>query len=80
VDAAAPTADGASPAVQRRFVPPREIDELRAIVRRVESSGTPRRDLARKIGLPEARVALLLIGHPVPIPTRAAARIRDLVR
>jgi superfamily II DNA or RNA helicase len=64
--------------VTRRFVAEREVDELRAILRRVESSGTPRRDLARKVGLPIARVALLLIGHRVPIPTKAAEKIRAL--
>jgi superfamily II DNA or RNA helicase len=64
--------------VPRRFAAEREIDELRAILRRVESSGTPRGDLARKVGLPLARVTLLLIGHRVPIPTRAAEKIRAL--
>jgi superfamily II DNA or RNA helicase len=64
--------------VPRRFVAAREVDELRAILRRVESSGTPRKDLARRVGLPVARVALLLIGHSVPIPTRAAEKIRAL--
>ena len=49
------------------------LDELRAILRRVESSGTPRKDLARRVGLPVARVALLLIGHQVPISTKSAA-------
>ena len=65
-------------ALARRFVAAREIDELRAILRRVESRGTPRKDLARRVGLPLARVSLLLIGHRVPITTRAAARIRAL--
>jgi hypothetical protein len=64
--------------VPRRFVAAREVDELRAILRRVESSGTPRKDLARRVGLPVARVSLLLIGHSVPIPTRAAEKIRAL--
>jgi ParB-like chromosome segregation protein Spo0J len=54
------------------------VDELRAILRRVEGSGTPRKDLARKVGLPVARVSLLLIGHAVPIPTRSAEKIRAL--
>jgi hypothetical protein len=63
-----------------RFVAPRELDELRAILRRLESSGTTRKELARKVGLPQARIALVLIGHRVPIPTRTAARIRGLVR
>lgn len=62
----------------RRFVAEREVDELRAILKRVEGSGTPRKDLARKVGLPVARVSLLLIGHAVPIPTRAAEKIRAL--
>ncbi|MDB4937530.1 MAG: Helicase, family, partial [Labilithrix sp.] len=62
----------------RRFVAAREVDELRAILRRVESSGTPRKELARRVGLPVARVSLLLIGHSVPIPTRAASKIRAL--
>ena len=73
---------GASPredaVVERRFVPAREVDELRAILRRVEGSGTLRKELARKVGLPVARVTLLLIGHAVPIPTRAAEKIRAL--
>lgn len=64
--------------VPRRFAAEREIDELRAILRRVESSGTPRSELARRVGLPIARVTLLLIGHRVPIPTRAAEKIRAL--
>jgi superfamily II DNA or RNA helicase len=64
--------------VARRFVATREVDELRAILRRVEGSGTLRKELARKVGLPLARVTLLLIGHAVPIPTRAAERIRAL--
>jgi hypothetical protein len=64
--------------VPRRFVAAREVDELRAILRRVEGSGTPRKDLARKVGLPVARVSLLLIGHAVPIPTRSAEKIRAL--
>jgi SNF2 family DNA or RNA helicase len=79
----APVADEAEepdePApLARRFVPVREIDELRAILRRIESSGTPRKDLARRVGLPVARVSLLLIGHRVPITTKAAERIRAL--
>jgi hypothetical protein len=45
-----------------RLAPERDVDELRGILRRVESSGTPRRDLARRVGLPLARVSLLLIG------------------
>jgi superfamily II DNA or RNA helicase len=65
-------------AVTRRFVAAREVDELRAILRRVESSGTPRKDLARRVGLPVARVALLLIGHRVPISTKSAEKIRAL--
>ena len=64
--------------VARRFVATREVDELRAILRRVEGSGTLRKELARKVGLPLARITLLLIGHAVPIPTRAAERIRAL--
>jgi superfamily II DNA or RNA helicase len=64
--------------VERRFVAAREVDELRAILRRVENSGTRRSELARKVGLPVARVTLLLIGHAVPIPTRSAAKIRAL--
>jgi hypothetical protein len=64
--------------ILRRFVPTREVDELRAILRRVESRGTLRKELARKVGLPLARVTLLLIGHVVPIPTRAAEKIRAL--
>ena len=64
----------------RRFVAPREVDELRAILRSIESSGTPRKDLARRVGLPTSRVSLLLIGHRVPISTRAAERIRALQR
>jgi hypothetical protein len=64
--------------VPRRFVGERELDELRAILRRLESSGTPRPDLARKVGLPLARITLLLIGHRVPVPTRAAEKIRAL--
>jgi hypothetical protein len=64
--------------VARRYVLPREIDELRMILRRIESSGTPRKDLARRVGLPVARVSLLLIGHRVPIPTKAAEKIRAL--
>jgi SNF2 family DNA or RNA helicase len=70
--------DAGDVVVERRFVPVREVDELRAILRRFERSGTPRKDLARKVGLPVARVALLLIGHRVPISTRAAAKIRAL--
>ena len=64
--------------VARRFVATREVDELRAILRRVEGSGTLRKELARKVGLPLARITLLLIGHAVPIPTRAAEKIRAL--
>jgi superfamily II DNA or RNA helicase len=64
--------------VPRRFVATREVDELRAILRRVEGSGTRRLELARKVGLPLARITLLLIGHAVPIPARAAERIRAL--
>jgi ParB-like chromosome segregation protein Spo0J len=64
--------------VPRRFVAAREVDELRNILKRVEGSGTLRKDLARKVGLPVARVSLLLIGHAVPIPTRAAEKIRAL--
>jgi superfamily II DNA or RNA helicase len=64
--------------VTRRFASEREIDELRAILRRVEASGTLRSELARKVGLPAARITLLLIGHPVPIPTRSAEKIRAL--
>jgi hypothetical protein len=64
--------------VPRRFVPARDVDELRAILRRIEGSGKPRKDLPRKIGLPVARFSLLLIGHAVPIPTRAAEKIRAL--
>ena len=67
-------------ALVRRFVATREVDELRAILRRIESSGTPRKDLARRVGLPLARVSLLLFGHRVPITTRAAERIRTLER
>ena len=80
VEAAAPTAEprALGEPLVRRFVPPREIDDLRAILRAVESSGTPRKDLARRVGLPLARVSLLLIGHRVPITTRAAERIRGL--
>ncbi len=79
LDTHRPDDDGsAAPLVARRFVASREVDELRAILKRVEGSGTARRDLARKVGLPLARVSLLLIGHPVPIPTRAAERIRAL--
>ena len=76
--AASEASDMHLPIVAPRFVPPREIDELRAILRRVESSGTPRKDLARSVGLPVARVSLLLIGHRVPIPTKAAEKIRAL--
>jgi superfamily II DNA or RNA helicase len=84
VDAAALAHEVAEPGVAeeavvpRRFVPVREVDELRAILKRVEGSGTRRADLARKVGLPVARVSLLLIGHAVPIPTRAAEKIRAL--
>ena len=70
--------DAPPPLVPRRFVAAREVDELRAILKRVEGSGTPRKDLARKVGLPVARVSLLLIGHTVPIPTRSAEKIRAL--
>ena len=71
--------DGADEVVlPRRFVAAREVDELRAILKRVEGSGTPRKDLARKVGLPLARVSLLLMGHAVPVPTRAAEKIRAL--
>ncbi len=70
--------DAPDATITRRFVPTREVDELRAILRRVESRGTLRKDLARKVGLPLARVTLLLIGHVVPIPTRAAEKIRAL--
>ena len=76
-----PSPDGEPPAqveLARRFVPSREVDELRAILRRIESSGTPRGDLARRVGLPIARISLLLIGHRVPISTQAAARIREV--
>jgi len=77
--AALPTAPHAEPETpMRRFVAPREVDELRAILTRIESSGTLRRDLARRVGLPLARVSLLMIGHRVPITTKAAARIRAL--
>ncbi|MEA2750108.1 MAG: hypothetical protein QOI41_4251 [Myxococcales bacterium] len=64
--------------VARRFVAVREVDELRTILRRIEASGTLRKELARKVGLPVARITLLLIGHAVPIPTRAAEKIRAL--
>ena len=75
----APDDEGAPEVViARRFVAVREVDELRAILKRVEGSGTPRKDLARKVGLPVARVSLLLIGHTVPIPTRSAEKIRAL--
>ena len=76
----ADTGDASDPIAPapRRFVLPREVDELRAILRRIESSGTPRKELAKKVGLPVARVALLLIGHAVPIPTRTAEKIRAL--
>ena len=77
---AAPAAEDEPVALARRFVAPREIDELRAILRRIESSGTPRADLARRVGLPVARVSLLLFGHRVPITTKAAQRIRALQR
>ena len=82
MEAAAPVAAPAhehEPLV-RRFVAPREIDDLRSILKRIESSGTPRKDLARRVGLPLARVSLLLIGHRVPITTKAAERIRGLLR
>ena len=80
VEAAAPTVGlRAEPEpIVRRFVAAREIDELRALLKAIESSGTPRKDLARRVGLPLARVSLLLIGHRVPITTKAAQRIRGL--
>ncbi len=82
VEAAAPAAAPVreeEPLV-RRFVASREIDDLRSILKRIESSGTPRQDLARRVGLPLARVSLLLIGHRVPITTKAAERIRALAK
>ncbi|MDB4941666.1 MAG: hypothetical protein JWP97_1200 [Labilithrix sp.] len=75
--AAAPeTPELGAPDLARRFVPVREIDELRASLKRIEGSGTPRKELAQKVGLPLARLTLLLIGHRVPISTKAAQRIR----
>ncbi len=70
--------DALTESAHRRFARPREVDALRAILRRVEESGTPRKELARRVGLPVARVSLLLIGHRVPITTNVAARIRGL--
>ncbi len=63
----------------RRFVPEREIDDLRTALRRAESRGMLRGELARRVGLPVARISLLLIGHRVPVPTRAADKIRLLL-
>ena len=64
----------------RRFVRTSEIDALRSVLKRIESSGTPRKDLARLVGLPLARLTLLLIGHRVPITSIAAERIRAFDR
>ena len=57
---------------------PLEIDELRAVVRRLDRRARSREDLARLVGLPIARLGLLLVGHRVPISRRAAERIRAL--
>lgn len=76
--AAEPASETSEPVVTRRYVAAREVDELRSILRRLESSGTPRPDLAKRVGLPVARVSLLLIGHSVPIPTTSAVKIRAL--
>lgn len=63
-----------------RFVGAHEVDACRVILKRIESSGTPREVLARRVGVPLTRLSLLLIGHRVPITRKAAARIRALQR
>ena len=55
-----------------------EIDELRGIVRWLERTGLTRKDLGRRVGIAPSRLALLVIGHRVPISEVVAQRIRAL--
>ena len=67
------------------IVPPRselatplEVDEVRAIIRRLDGSGLPQKDLARRVGVPASLVSKLLNGRDVPIAKEIAERIRAL--
>ncbi len=68
----------ATPPVAPGFLEALEIDELRAIVRWLEQTGVPRKDLGRRVGLAPSRLALLLIGHRIPISKDVAERIRAI--
>ncbi len=70
--------DPSAPEPARGFLRAREIDELRTIVRWLEQTGLPRKELGRRVGMAPARLALLLIGHRVPIRPIVAERIRAL--
>ena len=71
-------ADSSVPEVAPGFLRAHEVDELRSIVRWLEQTGLPRKELGRRVGMAPSRLALLLIGHRVPIRAVVAERIRAI--
>ncbi len=65
-------------AVVPGFLDAAAIDELRAVVRWLDRTGVPKKELAKKVGIPAARLSLLLIGHRVAMPRPVAERIRAI--
>ena len=65
-------------AVVPGFLDAAAIDELRAVVRWLDRTGVPKNELAKKVGIPAARLSLLLIGHRVTMPGPVADRIRAI--
>lgn len=70
--------DLSAPEVAPGFLRAHEVDELRSIVRWLEQTGLPRKELGRRVGMAPSRLALLLIGHRVPIRAVVAERIRAI--
>ncbi len=70
--------DAQDPPAAPGFLRAHEVDEMRAILRWLEQTGVTRKDLARQVGMARSPLALLLIGHRVPMATDVAERIRKM--
>jgi superfamily II DNA or RNA helicase len=66
----------APPPVEPLSLTGRELDDLRAIVRWLDRTGVPAKELARQVGVRPSLLSLVLVGHRVRIPRPAAERIR----
>jgi len=71
-----PREEGEGPGPRDRPLTTTEIDELRAMARWLEERGAARKDLAKRVGVPSSRLALLMIGHRVRLSRSVAERLR----